>query len=254
MAIYRADNDLAFLKQCNNEDLDMLVSILTVDPKDKQPRYTEELTSSEEYKRYQPDHQKYWECIAAELQTYGANTLVTKTLRRGQGVPYREILMDVCKKKKVNFNKNSPIEVIEMNLLMKILEQTLAEMTQAQLDEFAKNMGMELMNPTPELILMATQSAIKLSGFAAYIFATRTLAMLLRQIGIRAPFVVYTSMTTTIGIVSGPIGWGVTAAWLATDFASPAYRVTIPACVMIAYMRQKSLNPTTELPEIQQQN
>lgn len=252
MSIYRSDADLAFLKSCDNEDLDMLVSILTVDPKDKKPRYTEELTSSNEYKQYYPDHQKYWECIAAELQTFGANSIVTKALRKGQGIPYREILMDVCKKKKVNFNKNSPIEVIEMNLLMRLLEQTLNEMTKEQLNEFVHDMGMELMNPTPELILMAAQSAIKLSGFAAYTFATRTLAMLLRQIGLKASFVVYTSMTTAMGIISGPIGWGATAAWLATDLASPAYRVTVPACVIIAYMRQKSLNVSAIPREVEQ--
>lgn len=242
MAVYRSDADLAFLKHCDNDDLELLVSILTTDPKDSQARYTEELTTCDEYKRHHPNHQKYWECIAAELQTFGANTLITKVIRKGQGVPYREILLGVCKKKKVNFNPNSPIEVIEMNLLMKMLEQSLDEMNQEQLNEFAKNMKMDLMNPTPELILMSVQSAINLSGFAAYIFATRTLAMVLRQIGLKAPFVVYTSLTSAMSLIAGPIGWGITATWLASDIASPAYRVTVPSCVIIAYMRQKHLN------------
>lgn len=242
MAVYRSDADLVFLKYCSNDDLGLLVSILTKDPKDEKPRFSEELTSCEMYKRHHPNHNQYWESIAAELQTYGANTLVTKLFRKGQGVTYREILMDVCNKKKVNFNKNSPIEVIEMNLLLKMLEQSLNEMSKEQLTQVSKDMQMDLMNPTPELILMSVQSAINLSGFAAYIFATRTLAMVLRQIGMKAPFVVYTSLTTAMGFLAGPIGWGITASWLASDFASPAFRVTVPACVIVSYMRQKYLN------------
>lgn len=245
MATYRSDADLAFLKHCSNDDLELLVSILTKDPKDNQSRYSEELTTCKEFRKHYPNHNQYWECIAAELQTYGANTLVTKFIRQGQGVPYREILIDVCRRKKVNFNKNASIEVIEMNLLLKMLEQSLSEMDQEQLNEFAKNMKMDLINPSRELILLSVQSAITLSGFAAYIFATRTLAMLLRQIGMKAPFVVYTSLTTAMGFLTGPIGWGITASWLASDFASPAFRVTVPACAIVAYMRQKYLNAET---------
>lgn len=242
MAIYHSDTDLAFLKHCSNDDLELLVSILTVDPTDNKPRYTEELTGCEMYKRYYPNHNRYWESIAAELQTYGANTFVTKLFRGGKGVSYREILIDVCKKKKVNFNENSSIEVIEMNLLLKMLEESLKEMTTEQLNQVSKDMQMDLMNPTPELILMSIQSAINLSGFAAYTFATRTLAMVLSQLGMKVPFVVYTSLTTAMSFLAGPIGWGITASWLASDFASPAFRVTVPACVIVAYMRQKYLN------------
>ena len=242
MAIYRSDADLAFFKHCDDNDLGLLVSILTTDPKDNQTRFTEELTSSHGYKTHYPNHTKYWEYIAAELQTYGANTLVTKLFRGGKGVPYREILIDVCQKKKVNFNKNAPIENIEMNLLLKMLEQSLSEMTNEQLTEIAKEMKMDLMNPTPEMILLSVQSAIRLSGFSAYIFATRTLAMVLQQIGMKAPFIVYTTLTTTMAFLAGPIGWGITASWLASDFASPAFRVTVPACVIVAYLRQKYLN------------
>lgn len=35
----------------------------------------------------------------------------------------------------------------------------------------------------------------------------------------------------------GPIAWAITAAWMALDFASPAYRVTIPSTILIACLR-----------------
>jgi uncharacterized protein YaaW (UPF0174 family) len=43
-----------------------------------------------------------------------------------------------------------------------------------------------------------------------------------------------------IAVLAGPIGWAVTGAWALADMASPAYRVTVPCVVQIAYMRKKA--------------
>lgn len=108
---YRKDEDLEFLAKCSNEDLEPLVEILIKD-KDGKTRYTEELTKSKKYMRYSPDHQKYWDDIAAEIQTFGANTIAT-IFRFGKGVTYKEILCDVCQDLKVNFNEKSSTSAIE---------------------------------------------------------------------------------------------------------------------------------------------
>ena len=42
-----------------------------------------------------------------------------------------------------------------------------------------------------------------------------------------------------VGVLTGPMGWALTGAWLAWDIASPAYRVTIPAVIQVAFMRFK---------------
>jgi hypothetical protein len=42
-----------------------------------------------------------------------------------------------------------------------------------------------------------------------------------------------------INIALGPIGWAVTALWTLADLASPAYRVTVPCVVQIAYIRRQ---------------
>lgn len=47
------------------------------------------------------------------------------------------------------------------------------------------------------------------------------------------------ALTRWLSIFAGPIGWSVTAIWTAIDIAGPAYRVTIPSVVQIAYMRAK---------------
>nr|WP_321317172.1 ubiquinol-cytochrome C chaperone family protein [uncultured Campylobacter sp.] len=43
-----------------------------------------------------------------------------------------------------------------------------------------------------------------------------------------------------VGIYAGPVGWAITGAWTAVDLASPAYRVTVPACLLIAKLRAES--------------
>ena len=101
---YRIDSDLEFLAELDSEDLNDLVYCLTHD-KDGEVRYTEELTGSDEYKEHNPNHHQYWKLIAAEIQCFGANTFAT-LIRGGEGVLYREVLMDVCNKLKVNYNKN----------------------------------------------------------------------------------------------------------------------------------------------------
>ena len=40
-----------------------------------------------------------------------------------------------------------------------------------------------------------------------------------------------------LGMAAGPIGWAALAGWSISDIASPAYRVMIPAVIMIASMR-----------------
>ncbi|AHA88953.1 hypothetical protein U063_1625 [Helicobacter pylori BM012A] len=42
-----------------------------------------------------------------------------------------------------------------------------------------------------------------------------------------------------MGILAGPIGWVITGALVSINLAGPAYRVTVPACVLIAILRLK---------------
>ncbi|RVY20472.1 flagellar biosynthesis protein FlgG [Helicobacter pylori] len=42
-----------------------------------------------------------------------------------------------------------------------------------------------------------------------------------------------------MGILADPIGWVITGALVSINLAGPAYRVTVPACVLIATLRKK---------------
>jgi len=235
---YIKDEDLEFLKKCKSKDLDSLVEILTKD-KDGKLRLGENLTKSELYKKYFPDHKKYWELIAEELQCYGANTVVTAI--RGRGVLYKEILIDVCKKVKVNFNSDAPTEVIEMNLLMKIMTDSLEKMNPEELHKIAKEFNLSVTDFSKQTVVIALQTAIKMNGFAMYKMTVIIANAVIKAfIGRGLTFAANAALTKTISIFAGPIGWAVTALWTAFDIAGPAYRVTIPAVVHVAFLRTNS--------------
>ena len=92
----RYDKDLQFLAECRNEDLKTLADYLTHDAKGE-IRMAEQLTDTDAYLCNYPDNMRnMWREVANELQRYGGNTIVNCC--RGYGVPYREIVRDVCKK------------------------------------------------------------------------------------------------------------------------------------------------------------
>jgi len=137
--------------------------------KDGEIRFTEELTSAQEYKQYNPDHQKYWRLIAAEIQCFGANTFAT-LFRAGKGVEYKEVLIDVCDKLKVNYNKDSSTSKIEENLLMKILADALEKMSPAELKELADTVGIKNTRYAVTTMLLADLAGIITGVAMAYIF------------------------------------------------------------------------------------
>lgn len=236
---YREDDDLKFLGEMESEALSDLVDVLTKD-KDGSARLTQELTSSDLYKQHAPDHNKYWELIAAEIQLFGGNTIVSNVFRLGKGVLYREVLQDACDKLKVQYAKHAPVENIEAQLLAKLFAGMMDKMSADEREEFAKVVGLEAVKTfAPEAMAAAVQAAIIAGGFASYRIALIVANQVSRALlGRGLTFAANATLARTIGVISGPIGWAVTGAWTLVDIASPAFRVTLPAVVHVALLRK----------------
>lgn len=237
---YRYDDDLEFLESCKDEDLEILVNHLTKD-KDGDARFTEELTMNENYKKYYPQHSKYWREIAAEIQCFGGNTFATM-LRGGKGVVYKEVLCDVCDKLKVNYNKNSSCEMIESYLLQKVLIDSLDKMSPEERESLARELGMNNTSAiTAQALTGSFQALFKLGGFKSYqilVIVANTISKALFGTGLKAA--TNAALTRVAIILAGPIGWIITGLWTAVDIAGPAYRITIPAVFAVATLRLKS--------------
>lgn len=236
---YISDEDLNFFAELNSDDLDILVEILTKN-KDGEERLTENLTLEEEFIQNQPDHAKYWDLIAAELQTFGGNSFAN-FLRGDKGVPYREILIDVSKKLKVNFNDEASTTIIENNIFMKILSDSMEKMDPKELKEFTDELGIKTTSFTSNAVIAALQIAVKKSGFLAYQIAVIVANSVAKQvIGRGLSLAGNAALTKSLSIFAGPIGWIISTIWTLYDIAGPAYRVTIPAVIQVAYLRKKS--------------
>ena len=237
----KEDRDLLFLQQADNEDLKTLVDILTHDT-DGEIRIAEQLTNTDAYLYCYPYQlNMMWQEIAGELQRFGGNTLAN--LCRNEGIRYREILQDVCRKLEVYFCGYESTEEIERHLLEKVCMDSVENMSEEELRKMIQELNIPMKNPRKYMIVTALQMAIRRGGIlftriAAYI--TRLISRML--IGRSALMIGSNLLNKVLGTLAGPLGWAITAGWTVYDLASPAYRVTIPGVIQVAYMRMRQTN------------
>jgi len=235
---YRDDKGLEFLGEMSSEALNDLVECLSKD-KDGDTLWTEELTSREEYKTHYPDHSKYWKLVAAEVQCFGANSFAT-LIRGGKGVLYREVLGDVCDKLKVKHTNENSILEVENKLIIKVLDDAIQQMTEAERIDFAKTVGItNLKTFTPASLTAAMQLAFRAGGFKSFQLTLMLANSMSRAIlGTGLALAGNATLMRGVSMLAGPVGWALTGAWTLTDVAGPAYRVTIPAVIQIALLRK----------------
>lgn len=176
--------------------------------------------------------------IVKEIQEFGGNSIAN--LFRGKGVPYRETLEDVANHMKVEYESADSVESIELKILLKLAIKSMEKMSpEEQRDFLSKISGGKVTGLGPGM-MGSLQAVILAGGFSSYILATTVAQAVAKQlIGRGLSFVGTGALMRYISIFAGPIGWAVTAIWTAFDLASPAYRVTVPCVVQVAYMRQK---------------
>ena len=237
---YRYDHDLEFLRSVPNESLNDLVDLFK-----KEANLTQGLSINDEYKRYYPDHQKYIERIMEEIQLFGGNSFAN-LFRGNKGVEYKEILCDVCDKMKVNYSKSADAQHIEQDLLIKILNDHLEKLNARELEEFLKELDLidktkTAISYTPQAASAILQAAIKAGGFTSYKIILITVNAVWKFIfGTGLKLATNANIARVVGVLAGPVGWAITGAWTAVDLAGPAYRITIPACLLIAKLRIES--------------
>ncbi len=242
---YIPDTDLNFLQSCNQDDLDVLVGYLMKKSPAKS-NWSPRLQQNDRFLKYFPDHTKYWNLIAAELQFAGGNTFAN--MLTGEGVVYRKILFDVCRKLKVKFNKQQSSSDIEALLLEKVLKESVENMPDEELKILVDNLNIKTTSVSKPAMIAAVQAAIK-TGVLKPQFIAKPLATALARLVIGKGSAKGAAIGLQIGlkkglgkfiaVFTGPIGWAATVTWLLSDFARPAFRVTIPAVIHISYLRLK---------------
>jgi uncharacterized protein YaaW (UPF0174 family) len=158
---------------------------------------------------------------------------------------YAEIVIQCLDKLKVGCNTSDPVPVLEAKLVHKVIGDAWARMTPAQREQLQHEMSRAAAiegydrNRFASLGPIAALSVAQLSGFGIYLFATTALSAVTGVAGVVLPFVAYTTMSSAISFVIGPVGWigaGLFAIWKLTG---PDYKKLIPAVLMIAALRDK---------------
>lgn len=204
MSEYLHDDHLEFLKEVPDNDLNALAEIL----------------------QYKENNQNVdrWKAIATEIQTYGGDTIANTV--RGHGVPYKEILQNICYQLKIL--KTDDVYEMENDLLAHVLHnKSLERGTAQEIIEYLKNPPLEEKQKINCLALLITTSKVSAS--------VNTTARTIQLVG---------------GSRMSAWAWAAPAAILSLTmlpiFSGPAYRITLFACLHVACLRRKLLDDLLE--------
>lgn len=238
---YVFDKDLEFLGECSDEQLAKLAEIIIKDD-DGKTRRTEEVTESNEYKRYGKNYSKYWEILVGDFQKFGGNS-GANLLRGGKGVQYNEILTDILGSK---FSKLSVFEK-EKELLKRGLSIILDELEVEKRILIAEYIGFQGVNYNTDTIMnfinkenYKTDFNFKIINIILEQVTTKRVDYaLLKNIssfkGAGAKIGLGIGITVKAGLRSIPLLGSITTLNLAL---TEAKRVTIPASIVIACLRK----------------
>lgn len=232
------DNDLIdVLKAGSEDDLGVLADFITDSSKGRVALDSDIRIQLDAFK-HNGTLGRNWRLLAKEIQEFGGNSIVN--VFRGNGVPYREIVEDVADHLKVSCDKSESIEQLETKILLAVAIKSMQQMSPDEQQQFmAKISGGKVRGIGPGAIA-ALQAAVLAGGFSSFVLAVTVANAVARQlIGRGLAIAGNVALTRGLAVFAGPIGWAVTAIWAAFDLASPAYRVTVPCVIQIAYMRQK---------------
>lgn len=239
MQNYREDNELmSILEPASNEDICLLIDVITNNGKGRMSLDNEVMASLINVKNMAPYSSRL--TIAEEIQKFGGNSLIS-IFRGGKGVLYKEIVCDVASHVGANFNDKQDVSQIESSILLKIIEKSLDQMSEEEKREFFDQFGVRYDGVGP-VAMTALIGVIKVSGFSFYKLATIVAQATAKAfLGKGLTFAATGGLMRGISVFSGPVGWAITGIWTAFDLASPAYRITVPCVIQLAYMRQKAL-------------
>ena len=235
------DQDLIpVLQDASDDMLDPLVKYITgKHTEESAGRLTNQLDQLVSWVENFPvrNHHAYDLEIAAELQKFAGNTFMNQLLRFGKGVYYKEAACDVARHLSVVHDKSWDIARIEEAILEKVVERALEHMSDEEKERFFQLSKMHYVpGSTP---LVALQTAVLAGGLSVYQMATvvaNGMAELVLGQGI--PLFINANVMKMLSIVAGPIGWAVSGIWTVVDLAGPAYRVTIPCVIHVAFIRK----------------
>jgi uncharacterized protein YaaW (UPF0174 family) len=229
----------AVLQIADVEDLDILVDYLTdkgVGRVSMAEDVCKRLVSCKRVGAYDENDRNI---IGKEIRLFGGNSFAN-LLRGGDAIEYRELASDVAERLKARTAIGGSVPSIEEAILRKVLANAFERMSDAQRLEALEELDAQSLSGLDAGALVGALSGPKFGKYLTYTIArVATDSMAKAVLGRGLKLVAGRAMRRLAAAsVGGPVGWtlaGVSA------LASPAFRVTLPCVVQVAYIRQKAL-------------
>ena len=161
--------------------------------------------------------------LVRELQHFGGNTFVN--LFRRNGVSYSEIVADVASHLKMKVPADASVEEIEALIIDCVFTSSWKKMSDDERRQILRGMGI---SASVSLDIPVWQKAALVANGLAQTTAGKVL-----------PLIAGLSIGRVLGVLTGPVGLAITGLYTAYDISNPAFRVTLPCVVQIAWIRLK---------------
>ncbi|HFP9266048.1 TPA: hypothetical protein ACHOYZ_002038 [Klebsiella michiganensis] len=162
--------------------------------------------------------------LVRELQHFGGNTFVNLFLRNG--VSYSEIVDDVASHLKMKVPAAASVEEKEALIIDCVFTSSWKKMSDDERSQILRGMGI---SASVSLDIPVWQKAALVANGLAQTTAGKVL-----------PLIAGLGIGRVLGVLTGPVGLAITGLYTAYDISNPAFRVTLPCVVQIAWIRLKN--------------
>jgi len=134
-----------------------------------------------------------------------------------------------------------PAAEIEDAVVVTVVGKIVQNLSNEDRKRLARELGTAFDDPDiiPELLAGGGMLFARLSGIQIYLLATTALGAITAGLGITLPFAIYAAMTTTIGVILGPIGWTALAISALFSLSQANYAKLLPGVIYVSYIRHK---------------
>lgn len=162
--------------------------------------------------------------LVRELQHFGGNTFVN--LFRRNGVRYSEIVDDVASHLKIKVPAVASEEEKETLIIDCVFILSWQKMSDDERSQILRDMDI---SASVSLDIPVWQKAALVANGLAQTTAGKVL-----------PLIAGLGIGRVLGVLTGPVGLAITGLYAAYDISNPAFRVTLPCVVQIAWIRLKN--------------
>ncbi len=215
---------VTLLLNADKGDIDLLIDYITNAGKFGFSMSDSVKTVLKDAKRHDVPDEETLRLLVRELQHFGGNTFVN--LFRRNGVGYNEIVDDVASHLKIKAPISTTLDEKEALIIDCVFTSSWKKMSDDERCQILRDMDI---SAAVSLDIPVWQKAALVASGLAQTTAGKVL-----------PLIAGLGIGRVLGVLTGPVGLAITGLYTAYDISSPAFRVTLPCVVQIAWIRLKN--------------